>query len=150
MLAKVGVEAILRDLPLDEFNARLNKREFDAAVAGRSASLFIDPTPEWGSGEGNAFNFASYANPQVDALIGEALGEKDAARAAELWKQVQRLIYEDQPFTFLYWRDLLVPIHKRFRDVRTNVLASLFMAEEWWVPTAHQKYRAKAAQPKKP
>ncbi|MCI0586783.1 MAG: ABC transporter substrate-binding protein [Planctomycetes bacterium] len=142
MLAKVGVEAVLRDLPMDEFNDRLVKRDFEAAVAGRSASLYIDPTPEWHSGADNAFNFASYANPQVDALIGEALAERDAVRAADRWKQLQRLIHEDQPFTFLFWRDLLVPVHKRFRDVRTNVLATLFMAEEWWVPKAQQKYRA--------
>ncbi|HKB17179.1 MAG TPA: ABC transporter substrate-binding protein [Planctomycetota bacterium] len=141
MLAKVGVEAVPRDMPMDELNDRLRKRDFDAAVAGRSASLYIDLTPEWHSGEENAFNYASYANSQVDALIGEALREQEPGRAADLWKQVQRLIHEDQPFTFLYWRDLLVPIHKRFRDVRTNVLATLFMAEEWWVPRAQQKYR---------
>jgi peptide/nickel transport system substrate-binding protein len=141
MLERVGVEVALRDLPTNLWNEKLLSRDFEAAVGGRQASLFLDLTPEWHSGGKEDFNYASYENPQVDALIDQAVRERSRERAASLWKQVQRLIYDDQPFTFLFWRDHLVPIHRRFRDVRANALSSLFDLEEWWVPKAEQKYR---------
>jgi peptide/nickel transport system substrate-binding protein len=60
---------------------------------------------------GAAFNFVSYYNPEVDSLLKEAKTMPGCAAEdrGPLYKQVQAIMYEDQPYTFLYVpRDILV------------------------------------------
>ena len=57
---------------------------------------------------------------------------------------MQERIYEDQPYTFLYWRDEIVGVNSRFRSVQVDILSLLSNLHEWWVPERLQKYRTRA------
>jgi len=140
MLRDVGIEAHLRDLADNLVNAKLIARDFEAAIWGLSAGLWIDLSDQWRSGEGHAYNFAEYASPAVDAAIDRALAAIDEEAANAAWKEVQRQVYADQPYTFLYWMDRLVPIHRRFRDVGTDVLSLLTRLDRWWVPPEERRH----------
>jgi ABC-type transport system substrate-binding protein len=47
-------------------------------------------------------NFSYYANPEVDKLLDQAAAETDLQRRAELFQQVNEIIYEDAPRVWIY------------------------------------------------
>jgi peptide/nickel transport system substrate-binding protein len=59
-------------------------------------ALRSDAMPDQGG-----FNSGYYSNPEVDRLLEEARRETDQAKRAELYKQMQTIVYEDAPWVFV-------------------------------------------------
>jgi peptide/nickel transport system substrate-binding protein len=51
---------------------------------------------------GLANNFAKYSNPEVDKLLNDGRATTDLAKRAEIYKQVVKLLNQDQPFVVFY------------------------------------------------
>jgi ABC-type transport system substrate-binding protein len=47
-------------------------------------------------------NFSYYANPKVDQLLDQAAAETDLQRRAELFQEVNKIIYDDAPRVWIY------------------------------------------------
>lgn len=62
-----------------------------------SASSNIQPLFASSEIGGGGFNLARYSEPEVDALIAQAAGEADQAKAQTLWAQADKRIMEDAP-----------------------------------------------------
>jgi peptide/nickel transport system substrate-binding protein len=140
-LAKVGMKANPRLIEWTVFSDQTNRKEFEAIVAGWSVGLKVDLTTMWHSESINdKFNYVSYSNPRVDELIEVAKREMDRSKAKLLWDEAQRLIVDDQPYTFLYIPEQVNGIHKRFRDVQMDTRGSFIQPEKWWVPKDERKY----------
>ncbi len=140
-LAKVGIKVNPRLIEWTVFSDQTNRKEFEAIVAGWSVGLKVDLTTIWHSESiSDKFNYVSYSNPQVDQLIEQAKREMDRAKAKLLWDQAQRLIVEDQPYTFLYIPEQVNGIHQRFRDVQMDTRGTFIHPELWWVPAEERKY----------
>jgi peptide/nickel transport system substrate-binding protein len=56
-------------------------------------------------------------------------------------KDFQRILNEEQPYTFLFSRKAVTAVERRFHGV--EVLAVGLRPLEWWVPLSQQKYGAK-------
>ncbi len=143
-LKKVGIEVRLEKIEANTCFGSLREKNFEAAVAGWEAALFVDPSNMWRSETEDKkypFNFTSYGNPEVDALIDQGLSQPDPKKAAPYWKELQLKVYEDQPYMFLWWRDELVGIHERFENTDINVLSRLNHLWEWEVPPDKVKYK---------
>lgn len=143
-LERIGVKVHLEKAESNAFFENMRKKRFDAAVAGWSAALFVDPTPIWHCDTESRkyeFNFVSYCNPEVDALMEKGLLTPDPAEAAPIWKEVQAKIYEDQPYLFLWWQDEIVGIHKRFENTKIDVLSALNDLHDWEVPADKVKHK---------
>lgn len=139
-LKEVGIDM---KLDLIEFNAmtkRLKDREFEAVLGGWSAGLFIDPSAFWHSGPEYRFNYTSFANERVDALIDQGLATPDPAEAAPLWKEMQEIVYDEQPYMFLWWRDEIVGVDSRFENTSIDILSLTHKLNEWEVPADKVKY----------
>ena len=139
-LKRAGVQMDIESVETNAFYERLRKKDVEAALAGWAAALFVDPTPLWHSGEEYAFNFTSYHNPAVDALIDQGMHTAEHDAAIPIWKQVQAEIYEDQPYLFLYWIDELVGVSNRFEGTKIDELSAFRDLHEWWVPADRVKY----------
>jgi peptide/nickel transport system substrate-binding protein len=140
-LAKVGIKVSPRFIEWTVFSDQTNRKEFEAIVAGWSVGLKVDLTTMWHSESINdKFNYVSYSNPRVDHLIDVAKREMDRTKAKLLWDEAQRLIVEDQPYTFLYIPEQVNAIHKRFRDVQMDTRGTFSFPERWWVPRDERKY----------
>ncbi|MFT4977145.1 MAG: peptide/nickel transport system substrate-binding protein [Myxococcota bacterium] len=122
------------------FFERLRKKDYEAALSGWSAGLFVDPSVIWTSGPEYEFNFVTYKNERVDELIAQGLRTPDPAVAAPIWLEMQQLIYDDQPYAFLYWMDEIVGVHERFEDAKVNVSGALTDLHTWHVPADQVKY----------
>ncbi len=140
-LKDVGVDMQIERVEFNTFSEKHRKKDFDATLGGWSAGLFIDPTVIWHSGIDYQFNFVSYDNPDVDALMDAGLREPDSAKANEIWKEMQAKIYADQPYTFLFWRDDIVAVHGRFEGETVNILSPYKDLHKWDVPADKVKYK---------
>ena len=67
----------------------------------------------WATGAGR--NFVSYSNPEVDRLFAEGRRELDRGKRAEKYGRIQEILYEDQPYTWLYWRNSFYGFSKDLR-----------------------------------
>ena len=135
----IGVDAQIEQIESGTFFERLRKKDYEAALSGWSAALFVDPSAIWGPE--SEFNFTSYRNPDVQALIEKGLAEPDAEKAKPLWLDLQQKIYDDQPYAFLYWMDEIVAVHSRFQNTTIDVLAAYRNLYEWSVPADKVKYK---------
>lgn len=143
-LKDVGVRVNIETLESNTFFTNLRARDFEAALAGWSAALFVDPSSMWHSDTPEKkyeFNFTSYSNPAVDALIDQGLSIPDPVEAGKVWSELQEIVYDDQPYMFLWWRDELVAINDRFENTRIDVLSRLNHVHEWSVPEGKVKYK---------
>jgi peptide/nickel transport system substrate-binding protein len=77
------------------------------------------------------YNFISYANPEVDALIDEALAQRDMEKARALWSRAQRAIYDDQPYTFIAVPQELTAIDDRFCRVTPSAISIFAHIADW-------------------
>jgi len=143
-LKDVGVEVNIEQTESNSFFENLRKRDYEAALSGWSAGLFVDPESIWGCDEPdkrNEFNFTGYCNKKVDELIDKGLNTPNPKDAAPIWKEMQAEIYEDQPYLFLWWMDEIVAIHNRFENTSIDMLSRLNRLHEWQVPPDKVKYK---------
>ena len=140
-LAKLGIKVNPRLVEWTVFSDQTNRKDFEAIVAGWSVGLKVDLTTMWHSESiDDKFNYVSYSNPEVDRLIEVAKREMDRSKAKLLWDEAQRLIVEDQAYTFVWIPQQVNGIHKRFRDVKMDTRGTYIYPETWWVPVEERKY----------
>jgi len=102
---KVGVKANISPVEWQLMLQKLRTKEFDATILGWGNSWKSDPYQIWHGSQANlpnSSNSIGYSNPKVDKLIDELRITIDEKKQAELGKAIHRLIYEDQPYTFLF------------------------------------------------
>ncbi len=121
------------------FFERLRKRDYEAALSGWSAGLFVDPSAIWGPD--SEFNFTSYRNPEVADLIAKGLSTPDPEAAKPIWMDLQQKVYDDQPYAFLYWMDEIVAVHSRFENTTVDILSPYRNLDDWSVPADKVKYK---------
>ncbi len=81
-------------------------------------------------------NISFYQNPVVDDLIDRAKVTLDKREAKELWSQAQRIIYHDQPFTFIAIPHELNAAAERFCRVEPNAISFFYNLRDWRVGAA--------------
>ena len=90
-----------------------------------SLSLNLDPNPDlrpnWHSSQvpPNGMNHAFYRNPRADALMDELATTFDREKARALYAELQRIIAEDQPFSFLHTVSVAWGVRNRVENVKT-------------------------------
>ena len=122
----------------------LDKKDFDAITLGWTSGIETDLYQIFHSAQAisNGDNYISYKNPALDQLIVEARRTVDEGKRMPLWQQAERIIYEDQPYTFLTRRKSLLFVDKRIHNLQMTKLG-LNMGSlplENYVPAAQQKY----------
>jgi peptide/nickel transport system substrate-binding protein len=140
-LREVGVDVRPRGLEFVSFQERLTGKDFQAAVAGWNIGIKVDLTTFWHSNAiEDQFNFISYANPAVDALIDSAAVTLDPDAARPLWSRAQQVIADDAGYTFLFHQYDVHALDRRFRGVEMNPYGWQYNLHEWWVPAGLQRF----------
>ena len=118
-LERIGVRVNVKPTEFTVLQQLLLEKKFDASFGGWGAGADPDTSSNiWVTGEGR--NFGSYSNPEVDRLFVEGRTEVDRAKRAEKYARIQELLWEDQPYTWLYWRN---SFHGFSKDVRGYVFS---------------------------
>lgn len=122
----------------------LTSRDFDAITLGWTSGVETDIYQYLHGSQidKNADNFVNYVNPELDKLIDKARATVDEKKRMPLWQEAERIIFEDQPYTFLIRSQSLRFIDKRIKNLQiTNLgLNHNALPVEIYVPTKQQKY----------
>ncbi len=113
-LSKVGLKVEERQTEFTVLQQKAKDHTFDAVYGG------------WGSGTdpfysknifgtGQQRNYAQYSNKKVDELYKQGLVELDPEKRAKIYQEIATLIYEDQPYTFLFYPSELHGFNKDMR-----------------------------------
>ncbi|MFC1624506.1 peptide-binding protein [Candidatus Omnitrophota bacterium] len=142
-LKEVGIEVKIKVIEWSAFVSEfIDKRRFDAVVLGWSLSPDPDMYDIWHSSktkEGE-FNFVGYSNPEVDKLLIEGRRTFDQKKRREIYHRVHEILYEEQPYLFLYVPDSLPILHSRFKGVEAGVAGIGHNFIKWFVPEDEQRY----------
>ncbi len=124
---------------------KLNNKEFDAAMLGWATSWRADPYQLWhGSLADQPFssNFVGYRNPRVDKLIDQLRVTIDEQKQIPLYHEIHRLIYDDQPYSFLFADVATAAYDARLTHVEFYKIRPCVDMREWekkGEPTATEK-----------
>jgi peptide/nickel transport system substrate-binding protein len=149
-LKSIGVDMKTQMIEWAVYQEKTRKHEFQASIAAWGTG--VDPDTNWNiwhsemiEQEGGR-NYSCYANPRVDELFALARREFDESKRRDYYREIQKIIYDDQPYTFLWNRPTTWAFHKRIRGVTFsprgvwNFDPSYFA---WWVAKAEQAHGAK-------
>ncbi|MFA5361968.1 MAG: peptide-binding protein [Candidatus Omnitrophota bacterium] len=143
-LKDVGIKVKIKVIEWSVFITEyINKRKFETVLLGWSLPLEPDNYDIWHSSktkEGE-FNFIGYKNEEVDNLLLEGRRNFDQAKREECYHRIHRILYEEQPYMFLYVPDSLSVLHRRFEGVKPAPVGIGYNFIDWWVPVSKQKYR---------
>ena len=137
-LNALGIRVEIRIVEWQAFlHQFIDERKFEAIILGWSLSRDPDIYDIWHSSKTakSEFNFISYANPRVDQLLIEGRQSCDQAKRQAIYRELHRIMNEEQPYTFLYYPDALPILHQRFKGVKQTALGIWYnFPTDWYVP----------------
>ncbi|MBL0108475.1 MAG: hypothetical protein IPP52_14645 [Ignavibacteria bacterium] len=143
-LKQLGIEANIQEYEWSVFLEKIKKHQFDACFAGWQLTVTPDdPYQIWHSSQatGEGSNHFSYINPESDKLLEENRMEFDDNKRMEILKKWQKIIYDDQPVTFLWSEPSRYLYSDRYRNTRWYSYPDSPLMNEWWVQSSKQMYK---------
>jgi peptide/nickel transport system substrate-binding protein len=138
-LAEVGVRVTTR--PLD-FNVLIQdltspQRNFQGVIMAWESDFRINLRDTFHSGTMTGpFQTASYSNARVDALIDSASLARNRTRAKDIYGELQQILRDEQPWSFLYYYPDLVLIRDRLQGVEMDIRGAFAGVTRWFVTGA--------------
>jgi peptide/nickel transport system substrate-binding protein len=143
-LAKIGIKVHIEAIEWSTFvNEFIDKRRFEAVILGWSISPDPDQYDIWYSKKTKEkeFNFVSYSNPEVDALLEEGRRTYDIAKRKRAYFRIQEILAEDLPYIFLYVPDATPIVSARFKGIKPSPIGITYNFPKWYVPNQLQRHR---------
>lgn len=136
---RVKIKVVEWSVFLTEF---IDKRHFEAVLLGWSLSRDPDCFDIWHSSktkEGE-FNFIGYHNEEIDLLLVEARRTFNQEKRKIYYNRINQILYEEQPYMFLYVPDSLPVISSRVKGIKPAPIGIGYNFIDWWVPKKEQRY----------
>ena len=143
-LREAGMDVKIRIIEWSTFvHEFIDKRKFEAVLLGWSLSRDPDLYDLFHSSKTRPgeYNFVDYANPEVDRLLDAGRRTFDQAQRQRIYREIHRILNEDQPYTFLFVPDALPILHARFRNVVPTPIGLMYNLIDWHVPREAQRYK---------
>jgi peptide/nickel transport system substrate-binding protein len=113
-LDQIGVVANVKPTEFVVMQDKETKHQFDASLGGWGTG--VDPDLQVNIyGTDAPRNYGEYSNPEVDKLFAQARRELDRQKRAEMYGQIHMLLWDDQPCTWLFYRNAFYGFNKRVR-----------------------------------
>ncbi|MDD5680266.1 MAG: peptide-binding protein [Candidatus Omnitrophica bacterium] len=141
---EIGVVADVQIIAWAAFlNEFVDKKNFQAVILGWTLPLDPDCYVVWHSAstKEGGFNFVSYKNENVDALIEEGRRTFDKAKRIEIYRKIHETIADDAPYTFLYFPYATVAISNRFEGIDPAPAGIGYNFIDWHVDPAEVRYK---------
>ncbi len=123
-LKQIGVVVSLRVMEWQAFlNMVVFPANFDTVLLGWSMSPTPDPYLLWHSDNDKkgGFNFIGYKNRSLDKLIEESQTVIDREQLSKLWRDMFKIIVDDNPYLFLYIPNSITTVNKGIRNVEPSL-----------------------------
>ena len=133
-LKQVMIDMRTEQVERGTFWQEVTTRKYDAWLAGFSVPLQMQLDDLWGSDLAKyPFNLTGFRNSRLEKILVTARTLRSEMEGAELWKEFQTIIQEQQPCTFLFWMNNIVAVNKRLHGTSIGVLGTAHRAWEWSV-----------------
>ncbi len=116
---KVGIQVEVKDLDWKVMLDRLKQHTLDAWVGGwvydsDEQDLFslFHSSQIFNSG----YNWTSYSNPRADSVMEAIVHEWDQEKRYQLHREIQKILYEDQPYTLLFANSTRIAYNNRLTN----------------------------------
>jgi peptide/nickel transport system substrate-binding protein len=139
--ATAGIRMRITPWEFSVMQTRVDDRNFDAiTMAWKGGGAEDDPYQIWDSAniKDKGSNCIGWNNPESDRLIEAARQTLDETKRTELWHQWEKLIVDEEPYTFLWARPDRMFVNGRFKNTEPYKLDTV--PYDWYVPAALQKY----------
>jgi peptide/nickel transport system substrate-binding protein len=143
-LAEIGARAQPQVVEFGTMIAQMTapERDFDAAVFGWNVDFAIDESAFFHTAKSDEpYGFSSPRNPEMDRLLDTLRLITDREAARPFWREYQRLVIEEQPYTYMYFPDRLDAINRRLRGVTMDARGEWISVREWWIPREEREPR---------
>jgi len=142
-LRLIGIDVKIRIVEwaafLKEF---VNKGNFEVVLLAWSISQDPDMYDIWHSSKNKPgeLNFIGFNNPEVDRLLIEGRSTFDIEKRKKAYFRIQKILADEQPYTFLYVPDALPVVSARIRGVEPAPAGIGHNQIKWYVPKNEQVY----------
>lgn len=119
-MAKANIYAMLNPLDYNGFFTAVTTHQFDMSIsAWQSSATPEDFSQLWGTASwtNNGLNFTGFGNAQSDALIDSINTSVDEQKRIALSKRFQKLVYDEQPYIFLFTQTRRIIANKRWDNL---------------------------------
>lgn len=139
--AKVGIDVVPEPLEWSVIIGRLNDRDFESVVMGLGGDILQDPYQLCHSSQigGGGSNYVGFRDKQADEIIEQARRTLQRIERDRLYHRLDRILHEQQPYTFLFTRPTQRLVDKRFENVIIYKLGPKYW--QWYVPKDKQRYK---------
>lgn len=142
-LSRAGIDMVIRRLDWSAFLQPIQSHEFDACMLGWSLSIDPDPYQLWhssGADKQGSSNHVGFKNAEVDELIEEFRVTFDKKMRIKMLRRFQEIIFEEQPYTFMFMSKALMGVHDRIVNIHFYPMRPPYDLREWYVPTGRTRY----------
>jgi peptide/nickel transport system substrate-binding protein len=113
-LDKIGIRCRVQPLEFTVLQQKTHDHQFQAYFGGWGTGADPDTSDNiWGTDENR--NYVGYSNPEVDRLFEEGRREFDPEKRRKIYAKIHKILYEDQPYTWLYVRNAYYAFNKDLR-----------------------------------
>jgi peptide/nickel transport system substrate-binding protein len=120
-LKEVGIDCRLNGVDIADLSAQFDDKSFDAlSLAWSLGTPPEDPRQLWhsaGAKQKGSSNAVGFANAEIDSIIDQLDYEYDPKKRIQLYHRFDAILYEQQPYTFLYTPKVAMV----YRDYLQNV-----------------------------
>lgn len=119
LMYEAGIVLEPNGMDYSVFYKKAREHDFDAFLGVWSSSFGpVDPGQIWHTKNwaNKGYNFVGFGNAATDSLINLANRTIDLEKRRKIMKQLQAIVYHEQPYVFLYSPMRKVAIHKRFAN----------------------------------
>ncbi|MGD2046294.1 MAG: hypothetical protein PVJ80_17895, partial [Gemmatimonadota bacterium] len=139
-LAQIGIDAQPQVVEWVTLLSQINDpamRDFDGVVMGWVNEFRLDDTDLFDSDRiDQPYAWSGTQNPEIDRLVEELGVTMDRDRAKELWTEYQRVLAEEQPYTFFYFDDRLEGVNNRLQGVVMDARGEWVSVKDWYIDPA--------------
>lgn len=138
---KIGVKAEVQTLERQAARDLREQKRFQACLAGWQVGLTSNLRNIWGCDRiEEGLNYVSFCDPRVDSLNARAI-RLPVDRARPLFREAQRLVAEDYPYTWMYYAHQVVALNRRVQGAIIDLRGAYNNPEAWWVTDAERAAR---------
>jgi peptide/nickel transport system substrate-binding protein len=127
---RAGIEIDIIALEWTVFLDDAKKRDYDILSMAWGQSHTPDDLKQIWHTEADTqdgSNRVGFGNAASDKLITDINRCMDEAKRNDLYKQFQQMVYDDQPYIFLFTKNETIAIHNRFEDAEPTVMRPGFI-----------------------
>jgi peptide/nickel transport system substrate-binding protein len=135
-LAEIGVDIRIEALDVNTLGPQLfsEPRDFDGVVFSWIQEFKLDDRDMFDSErQTGPWGLAGTQNPEMDRLLDTLQTVVDRKAAKPLWDEYQRLLVQEQPYTFLYFVRRLTGVRKSLHGVHVDTRSEWVTVHDWWL-----------------